>query len=150
MISSIEQNKHSPSVTSLKKITDVLGVGIADFFQESPPQSHPVFFGPDDLEAVEEDELKFFVVAGALREKALQIMREHYQPGADTGPDMLAHAGEEGGFVLSGEVEVTVGSESRRLVAGESYYFDSNVPHRFRNLGKEDAVIISACSPPSL
>jgi mannose-6-phosphate isomerase-like protein (cupin superfamily) len=51
--------------------------------------------------------------------------------------------------VVAGEVEVTVGEQVRVLRAGEGYYFESRVPHRFRNLGESDAVIVSANTPPT-
>lgn len=70
-------------------------------------------------------------------------------PGADTGAEMLQHEGEEAGVVVSGQVELTVGEKSRILTAGEGYYFDSQSPHRFRNLGDEEAVIVSANTPAS-
>ena len=38
-------------------------------------------------------------------------MHEHYAPGADTGTDMLRHAGEEGGVVVRGRIELTIGGE---------------------------------------
>lgn len=64
---------------------------------------------------------------------------------------MLDHSAHEGGIVISGRIEITVGSQKRVLTAGESYLFDSKVPHRFRNpSGTEDAVIVSACTPPYL
>ena len=50
-------------------------------------------------------------------------------------------------MVIEGEVEVTVGGQVRVLRAGEAYYFESRVPHRFRNLGNTDAVIFSANTP---
>ena len=77
------------------------------------------------------------------------MMHERYTPGADTGDEMLSHAGEECGIVISGVLELTVGGEVRRLVAGDAYYFDSRLPRRFRNPGTIDCVIVSACPPPS-
>jgi mannose-6-phosphate isomerase-like protein (cupin superfamily) len=62
---------------------------------------------------------------------------------------MLAHRGEEGGIVLKGRVEVTVGGNSRVLGPGEAYYFSSSLPHRFRNVGREPCEIISASTPPT-
>jgi mannose-6-phosphate isomerase-like protein (cupin superfamily) len=79
----------------------------------------------------------------------LQIIRERYAPGADTGQTLLHHAAEEGGVVLKGHVEVTVGDQRRVLGPGDAYYFNSRLPHRFRNVGEEEAEIVSACSPPS-
>ena len=61
---------------------------------------------------------------------------ETYEPGADTGSDMLRHVGEEGGVVVSGKVEVTIGGQTRVLGPGDAYYFASAVPHRFRNRGR--------------
>ena len=63
---------------------------------------------------------------------------------------MLQHDGQEGGLVIRGEVEVTVGSNIQVLRAGDAYYFDSREPHRFRNVGREEAQIVSASTPPTL
>ena len=65
------------------------------------------------------------------------------------GEEMLEHDGEEGGVVVAGEIEITVNGEVARLRAGDAYYFDSRLPHRFRNLGGEECVIVSANTPPS-
>lgn len=77
-------------------------------------------------------------------------MYETYEPGADTGVEMLAHEGEEGGIVLEGAIEVTTGDHTQTLGPGEAYYFASEVPHRFRNLSQSVVVLVSACTPPSL
>jgi mannose-6-phosphate isomerase-like protein (cupin superfamily) len=79
----------------------------------------------------------------------MSIMHERYRSGADTGTDMLSHKGEEGGVVLSGRIELTVGGQARVLGPGDAYYFTSAVPHRFHNLGPEPCEIISACTPPT-
>jgi Mannose-6-phosphate isomerase len=75
------------------------------------------------------------------------ILREVMPPGSDTGEAMIVHEGEEGGVVVSGQVEVTVGHQVRVLGPGEAYYFESKVPHRFRNVGDTEAVIVSANTP---
>jgi mannose-6-phosphate isomerase-like protein (cupin superfamily) len=51
--------------------------------------------------------------------------------------------------VLRGELELTVGLETRVLKAGDAYAFKSTIPHRFRNLGSEVCELVSACTPPS-
>ena len=35
------------------------------------------------------------------------------------------------------------------LKQGDGYYFDSRLPHRFRNLSKEPCEVLSACTPPT-
>jgi mannose-6-phosphate isomerase-like protein (cupin superfamily) len=79
----------------------------------------------------------------------MSILHECYAPGADTGEEMLTHKGEEGGVVVRGTMELTVGGSSRVLQPGEAYYFSSSVPHRFRNPGREECEIISASTPPT-
>jgi mannose-6-phosphate isomerase-like protein (cupin superfamily) len=61
----------------------------------------------------------------------------------------LRHEAEEGGVVIRGQIELTVGAERRVLGPGDAYYFDSRQPHRFRNLGEAEAEMVSACTPPS-
>jgi len=79
----------------------------------------------------------------------MSILHERYAASADTGEEMLTHSGEEGGVVVKGKIELTVGGESRVLGVGDAYYFKSSVPHRFRNLGREECEIVSASSPPT-
>jgi DNA-binding XRE family transcriptional regulator len=52
---------------------------------------------------------------------------------------MLQHAGSEYGFLLEGELEITVGFDVLMLHAGEALGFDSSQPHLFRNLGDTPA-----------
>jgi mannose-6-phosphate isomerase-like protein (cupin superfamily) len=79
----------------------------------------------------------------------VQILHERYAPGADSGKAMLRHDSEEGGVVISGRIELTVGERRRVLAPGEAYYFDSRQPHRFRNPFEEECIVVSACTPPS-
>lgn len=148
MISMIEQNKHSPSVATLNRLTDALGLSFAEFFSIELPEMPRVFYMKDELVALTEGKVRFAVVAGERPEKALQILHEVYAPGGDTGVTMLTHRGEEGGLVIAGEIEVTVGDQRRVLGPGDAYYFESMTPHRFRNVGKSAAIIVSACTPP--
>lgn len=52
---------------------------------------------------------------------------------------MLQHAGSEFGFLLEGELEITVGVDAFTLRAGEAMGFDSSQPHLFRNPGETPA-----------
>ena len=149
-ISLIENNKTSPSVASLKKVLDGIPLSLAEFFAMESERREPIFFSANEFTELAGGKLSFRQVGGNLAGRRLQILHERYAPGADTGKAMYQHEAEEGGVIISGSVEITVGSERRVLGPGEGYYFDSSVPHRFRNVGKEDCVIISACSPPSM
>ncbi len=62
-----------------------------------------------------------------------------YEVGGSSSPDdsLMSHGGREYGLVLSGWLEVTVGTETYELGSGDSICFDSTVPHRVRNIGAE-------------
>ena len=69
--------------------------------------------------------------------------------GADTGPDVYSHEGEEAGLVITGQIELTVAGETRLLKEGDAYHFNSRLAHRFRNPGSGECVIVSAATPPT-
>ncbi|MFO1039521.1 MAG: cupin domain-containing protein [Geminicoccaceae bacterium] len=156
LIATVEQNRHSPSVASLRKILTGLPMSMAEFFEPERPSGPQVFFGADELteltahlHANGHGSISFRQVGDA-REHNLQILHELYAPGSDTGESMLEHEGSEGGIVLAGTLELTVGGETRRLVKGDAYLFDSRIPHRFRNPGDVACEVVSACTPPYL
>lgn len=149
-ISLIEQDRNSPSVASLKKILDVYPMTFAEFFALPDENTHEIFYPKEKLMTITDGNLLFQVVAGEIKDKKIQILHERYEVGADTGEEMLKHEGEEGGIVIQGEIEITVGDSVRVLGPGDGYYYDSTIPHRFRNVGDGTAIVVSACTPPSL
>jgi transcriptional regulator with XRE-family HTH domain len=148
-ISLIEQNRVSPSVSSLKKVLDGVPMSLAEFFTLDLQLNPQVFYAHDELTDIGDREVSLRLVAAQRPNRAMTIMHERYRPKADTGSDMLSHKGEEGGVVVAGRIELTVGAQSRVLGPGDAYYFTSAVPHRFRNFGDEPCEIISASTPPT-
>ncbi len=149
LISLIEQNRVSPSVSSLKKVLDGIPMALADFFTLDLAAQPQVFFPKDELADIGTGDVELRLVGGRLAKRSMSILHERYSPGADTGEEMLTHAGEEGGIVVRGRIELTVGGEARVLGAGDAFYFRSSLPHRFRNLGREECEIVSASAPPT-
>jgi transcriptional regulator with XRE-family HTH domain len=149
MISQIEQNRVSPSIGSLKKILDGLSLSLADFFTLDFNSSEQVFYSREELPDLGDGHISFQLVGFNRKDRKMSVMHEIYAPGADTGEEMLQHDGEEAGVVVRGQIELTVGAEARLLGPGDSYYFPSHIPHRFRNPGDDEAEIISANTPPT-
>ncbi|PID44428.1 MAG: XRE family transcriptional regulator [Proteobacteria bacterium] len=150
IISMIEQNRNSPSLATLKKILDAIPISFSDFFSADSDKEKQIVFRASELPETGSTGFSFKQVGTDLKEKAMQIIHEHIEPGADSGSDMLRHESEEGGVIIRGLLELTVGGEIHTLGPGDAYYFDSRIPHRFRNIGKETVEIVSSCSPPTL
>jgi transcriptional regulator with XRE-family HTH domain len=149
-ISLIESRKLNPSVAVLKKILDGVPMDLSSFFAAEQSKPEPAVFRSDDLVEIARGKVSYRQVGRDLAGRSIQILHEHYAPGASTGKVALHHGGEEGGVVIRGRLELTLDGERHVLGPGDAYYFDSSRPHYFRNVGPEECEIVSACSPPSV
>lgn len=149
-ISLIERNRISPSIDTLRAIVDALGTTLPAFFIDLDSfEARSPFYTEDDLVEIGQfDRISYKMIGGGFPNRQLLMMHESYAPGSDTG-EAFSHEAQEAGFVLCGEIELTVGSETRILKQGDGYYFDSRVAHRFRNVSSDHSEIISAVTPPS-
>ena len=73
----------------------------------------------------------------AMRSEKTDFMFVRYDVGGSSTMEgrLIRHMGTEYGFILSGTLEITLGFETYRLVAGDSISFDSSRPHRLANVG---------------
>lgn len=149
MISLIENGRSNPSMGLMRRILEGVPVSMSEFFSETPNPPQKVFFHHDELTQIGSGPISFLQVGSNLSQRRLQILYERYAPGADTGGTLLSHDAEEGGVILSGHLEVTVADETRILGPGDAYLFDSRLPHRFRNNGSKECVLVTVCTPPS-
>lgn len=71
----------------------------------------------------------------------LDFMEITYPPGSSSTTDgrMLRHDDYEYGYLLEGELQLTLGFDEFTLHAGEAIGFDSSIPHLFKNLGTTPA-----------
>lgn len=149
-ISLIERDRTSPSIDTLSAMLDALGTTLVGFFGDIP-QTIPYspFYAREALVEIGDASTVSYRMLGMNHpNRHLLMLHETYQPDADSGAP-FSHKAQEAGFVLRGELEVTVGEQTRVLRSGEGYYFDSQMPHQFRNVGKTPAEVISAVTPPT-
>jgi len=149
MICLVEKGKSRPSLGLLKNILEAFPISIGDFFSLEMTQPARAFYRNAELTEIGSGLVSYRQVGTGAAETKLQMLMERYAPGADTGRTLIRHDAEEGGIIISGHLEVTVGDETQNLGPGDAYLFNSRIPHRFRNVGKEPCVLVSACTPPS-
>lgn len=134
-LSTIERGKASPSVSTLYKIADALGVPITSFFSE-PVRKEQVFF----LRAEERIRVPF------LRGVWEGLGGEHFsgrvepfvltlENGAHSGPHSMVHTGHEFVFCLRGKLEYQVEHNTYMLQQGDNLIFAANLRHKWRNAG---------------
>lgn len=148
-ISQIEAGKLNPTVSMLKKVLDGIPVSLAEFFSDERDAADRVFFRAAELTEIADGGVSYRQVGANLRDRAIQLLKERYEPGAGTGRHALRHDGEECGLVLSGRLRVTVGDRMQVLGPGDAYYFRSTQPHTFHNPGNDACELVTACTPPT-
>ena len=157
LISQIETGKCQPSVSTLYAITTVLGISVQDVFGESAPVSGPVpgqvasgqvrsaipgLAEPGQREILELDSGVTWERLGHAPGSQVDFLLVSYAPGGCSSPagHLMQHSGTEYGYLLRGELLVTLGSRSHRLTPGDSVTFTSATPHSYRNEGTVPAV----------
>ncbi|MCT8985593.1 cupin domain-containing protein [Shewanella phaeophyticola] len=148
-ISMIEKNSVSPSVSSLKKVLGGIPMSLVEFFSidDGSIGDQKVVYRANELLDIGTGELVYKLIGRDYPNRAMSLMSEMYPVNADTGAEMLQHEGEEGGVIVEGKLEVTVGEEVFILEKGDSYYFNSQQPHRFRNPFDAPCRLVSATTP---
>jgi quercetin dioxygenase-like cupin family protein len=79
---------------------------------------------------------------GELPGRTVDFLLITYAPGgtSSSSGELMRHAGSEYGFLVRGELVLTLGFEEIRLRPGDAVSFDSTTPHGYRNDGSEPAV----------
>jgi transcriptional regulator with XRE-family HTH domain len=72
----------------------------------------------------------------------VDFLRVTYQPGGSSSSSglLMRHSGTEYGYLISGELTLTLGFDEHRLGPGDAISFESTTPHGYRNEGTEPAV----------
>jgi len=135
-ISNIERGASSPSLRTLLSITGVLGISIGDLFggsEDALPHRDSFLVRKEARR-----KLKFWRT-GITKELLtnvsqvdIELLFLTIEPFGSTG-ESYTHRGEEAGFVIEGDLELTVELETARLKAGDAFGFRSDRPHSFRN-----------------
>jgi len=146
-ISTIEQDKVSPALSTLQKLLKVYGLSLSEFFSEQKVNQTPrVIVRPEECVEIGSQGVSLRLIDNGAKNRALAMLVERYEPGASTG-EKLRHPGEETGTVLEGEITLVVNGERYQLGQGESYVIDTGLPHSFTNMSDRPCRIISAHSP---
>ena len=141
-LSTIERNKASPTVSTLYKLADAMGVHITAFFEEEKPRQAIVFTKAAERSrtAIEHGLLEGLgseQFAGKIDAFILTIESK-----ATSGPSNIVHAGQEFVLCLKGQIEYQVDNHSFLLKQGDSLLFAAYLQHRWYNPGPTEANIL--------
>ena len=105
---------------------------------------------PGEREVLELDSGVTWERLGHVPGSHVDFLRVTHAPGAASSPAgrLMRHAGTEYGYLVEGELVVTLGFRTHRLRAGDSISFASSTPHSYRNEGPVPAVGIWFVAEP--
>jgi transcriptional regulator with XRE-family HTH domain len=176
LISQIETDKSSPSVSTLYAISTALDLSLEELFSDETADEpaepelddysdEPVspanglslghaavaalgqrrlgpLVTPEARELLTLDSGVTWELLGQIPGVHVDFLLITYPPGGSSSGSglLMRHTGTEFGYVISGELTLTLGFETHRLSAGDSISFDSATPHAYRNETAEPAV----------
>ncbi len=144
-LSALERSQMSGSVGTLRKLARFYKTSILDFFEATEGSSRQVRPGQRKvLEAGPGVRMELLAWGNTVMEPHLFRVA----PQAESG-DSYAHEGEEFLYILRGELDITLHDEEYRLRHGDSFYFESATPHRWKNPGRAETWILWVNTPPT-
>lgn len=151
MLSKIERDQAVPSLHTLHSMVRVLETNIASLLAAPLTDDHVVSH-PQDRPHISVSSVRpgHGVTLECLisdRETALMDANIHIIAVGGGSEGTIVHDGQEVGYVMEGEVELQVGEKMYVVKEGDSFFFPSNMPHGYRNIGTTIARILWVNTP---
>jgi DNA-binding transcriptional MerR regulator/mannose-6-phosphate isomerase-like protein (cupin superfamily) len=145
-LSALERGQMRSSVATLRRIARFYRTNILSLFEAAG----------ENPRLVRASERKILETSAGVRMELLAwghtVMEPHLfrvKPKGGSG-EPYAHEGEEFLHVLRGEFEIWLSNQEHyRLKTGDSLYFESSTPHRWRNPGRTETWLLWVNTPPT-
>jgi DNA-binding transcriptional MerR regulator/mannose-6-phosphate isomerase-like protein (cupin superfamily) len=144
-LSALERSHMSASVGTLRKLARFYKANILDFFD--PTESNSRLVPPNKrkvLEAGPGVRMELLAWGNTVMEPHLFRIAPHSGSG-----ESYTHEGEEFLYVLRGQLHIALENEEYRLKPGDSFYFESATPHRWKNPGRNETWVLWVNTPPT-
>jgi transcriptional regulator with XRE-family HTH domain len=138
-LSLIENNKTSPSVSTLQQIAAALAVPITAFFETNAPKNSIAHMVAHNRPRIAFAHGTLEDLGAGLTHRAVEPFVVTLEPHADSGDNPIVHTGFEFVFCLQGRITYLIEDRSYVLEPGDSLLFESYLPHRWQNAEAEPA-----------
>jgi len=145
-LSALERGQMSASIATLRRIARYYRTNILSFFEPAKENSR----------VVKPSERKILETTKGVRMELLAwgntAMEPHLfriKPGGSSG-ESYTHEGEEFLHILRGKFEIWLNQDEHYVLEpGDSLYFQSSTPHRWKNPGKTESWLLWINTPPT-
>lgn len=143
-ISQVERGQTEPSLASLKKLCEALGIKMRDVFEQDEQKSDFVRKGSGQKMVVHDVKCELLA---AIDNKTMEVLYKVVAPGGKSG-QIESHPGEEFVWVKSGKLSITIGETTYILNTGDSVYFKASQPHACINNWDTPCEVLWVSTPP--
>lgn len=145
-LSALERGQMSASIGTLRRIARYYRTNILSFFDPAKENSRLVRPGGRKiLETTKGVRMELLAWGNTAMEPHLFRVK----PGGNSG-ESYTHEGEEFLHILRGKFEIWLNNDEHYLLQpGDSLYFESSMPHRWKNPGKTESWLLWVNTPPT-
>jgi DNA-binding transcriptional MerR regulator/mannose-6-phosphate isomerase-like protein (cupin superfamily) len=144
-LSALERSHMSASVSTLRKLARFYKTNILGFFD--PAEANIRLVSPDKRKVLEAGPgVRMELLAWGNTVMEPHLFRIAPQSGSG---ESYTHEGEEFLYILRGELQISLEGEDYRLQPGDSFYFESATPHRWKNPGRGETWVLWVNTPPT-
>ena len=146
-ISQLERDRTAPSLSSIARICDALGVRLSHIFEREPS---PALVRRNERPRLEARFASENHLLSSRDEERFQAIESEISPGASAGEELYSLPGEmEFVYVLAGSLELQVGDETHTLDEGDALTYPLSKPHTWRNPSETETARVLWVSVPN-
>ncbi len=135
-LSLIENNKTSPSVSTLQQLATTLKVPLTSFFEAETPRRSIVFQKAGQRPRADFSHGVMEDLGAGLTLRGGQPLIVVLEPQANSGSTPIVHTGHEFVYCLNGQLTYFIDGQKYLLEKGDSLIFEAHLPHRWGNFEK--------------
>lgn len=141
-LSQVELGQTSPSLASLGRITDALGISLSALLADPQDEGSPVVRRREPGLESEWSKANVRALLPAGVEEPMGAVLITLEPGGQSGKTPAATGGHELAYCIRGALELELDGERMALEEGDSAYYATSRQVQWRNVGPEQAELI--------
>lgn len=150
-LSRMEHDIMTGTIESHINICKSLGVNLADFYRELENESKTISFikqkeKPDSIHHQKQASIE--LLTSRIMSKKMMPVLLHVSKNGTSVKEENKPGSEKFIYIFEGSLTAHIGSQSHKLLKGDSLYFDASLPHYFANEGHTDASALYVLTPP--
>lgn len=152
-LSRMENGKMTGTLESHIKICKALDTNLPDLYKDLSSSKKTIELRPRtaraDIFIHDNKAASEMLASNFMNKKMMPILIKIGKSGRTHGEETKSGV-EKFVYILEGKVDANIGDNKYTLVKGDTLYFESSLPHYFRNSGSGEARLISVTTPPVL